>query len=186
MIFTILFFIFVIAASIEGRRAVFLSKEKPERIDKEWAMFIPLVTYIMIISAGVVEYFISGRQMNFTVSLLGLVVFIIGRTLRNLSISTLGRSWSIHVKSDNVECVIKKGPYRYTRHPYYLGSLVVLSGVLLIANSYYSFLLVIFIQAPLYFIRMRIEEKELSKKFGTEYSVYKKETPLFPRIKKAI
>jgi len=172
--FTVLFLIFVTIVFIEGARAVFLAKGKLERIGKERVTFIPLVSYIMIIAGGIGEYFIAGRQIRFIVSFSGVAVFIIGVSLRNLSIRTLGTSWSIHVCADNVERIVKKGPYRYIRHPYYLGSLFILLGLLLASNSYYSILLIFLLQVPLYLIRIALEEKELVRKFGEEYVIYKR------------
>ncbi|MCX5692561.1 MAG: isoprenylcysteine carboxylmethyltransferase family protein [Candidatus Omnitrophica bacterium] len=128
----------------------------------------------MIVAGGIGEYFIAGRQIRFIVSFSGVAVFIIGVSLRNLSIRTLGTSWSIHVCADNVERIVKKGPYRYIRHPYYLGSLLSLLGILLISNSYYAIMLIVLVQLPLYLMRMRLEEECLLEKFGKEYIVYKK------------
>lgn len=172
--FTVLYLIFVIIASIEGRRAIFMSKGRLEKIDRDWATLMPLSAYVMIMASGISEYFIITRQVNFIASFTGSILFMAGRSLRNHSIQALGNYWSIHVKADSVGQIVHAGPYKYISHPYYISSLVSLAGVLLISNSYYSILLIFLFQLPLYIMRIYMEERELAGKFGKEYILYKK------------
>lgn len=77
------------------------------------------------------------------------------------------------------------GPYRYTRNPMALGAILWLSGWSLIGNSLMALLggVGLFALAVLSYDKW-VEEKELSKKFGRQYEIYKKETPFFiPRFK---
>ena len=78
--------------------------------------------------------------------------------------------------------LVKKGIYARTRHPMYLGIILILIGIPLISSSLlvalYSFITILMI-----FWLIRYEEKHLAKKFGKEYEKYKKETPiLFPEF----
>lgn len=76
--------------------------------------------------------------------------------------------------------LITKGPYKYVRNPMLVGLFIQLFGYGLFFNSLSLF----FIVAPViilfcYFELKLIEEPELEKRFGKEYSDYKKNVPMF-------
>lgn len=79
--------------------------------------------------------------------------------------------------------VIKEGPYRIIRHPAYLGLILAFYGLGIAFNSRFSLSTTTFIVIPIIFYRAKEEEKELIKKFGEEYIMYMKGTPMFlPKI----
>lgn len=186
IIFTVSFLFSVAFVSINSIRMVFLSKRESERITEEWSTVVSLLVYAVITFSGIAEYFIVSRNINFTVSLLGLGILTTGMLLRNLSIRALGKSWSIHTKADKVKKIIRRGPYMYLRHPYYLGSLAILLGILLMANSYYSLIMFFLFQIPVYIFRAYIEEEMLLRKFREEYYVYQKRVPAFVPLKEVL
>ena len=59
------------------------------------------------------------------------------------------------------------------KHPYYLGVMLELAGVCMIANAFYSLSLVFFVQLPLLVIRIFFEEKTLVNYFGDRYEKYR-------------
>ena len=74
------------------------------------------------------------------------------------------------------------GPYKYIRHPLYLGETVRNFGIVVIFSSIYGILLVMIGTAFLLF-RMNLEEEMLVKAFGSYYEDYKKNTKrLIPYI----
>lgn len=76
--------------------------------------------------------------------------------------------------------VIKKGPFRFVRHPIYLASILLYTGFLVISVSLLS-TLVWFIVIVFYYYIARYEEKILIVEFGEEYLQYPKEVSmLFP------
>jgi len=151
-----------------------MAKGMYESVAGKWNTIFPVSSYIIIVIVGIAEYFFIARNTNLLISFIGGLVFLLGVFLRDFSIKTLGDSWSIHVKADHVKALVIKGPYRYLNHPYYIGSLITIFGFLLIPNSYHTVLLVLFLQAPLYIFRMRLEEIELKKRFGTQFLSYKR------------
>jgi len=80
--------------------------------------------------------------------------------------------------------LITDGPYAYTRNPMMTGLFMVLAGIGILCRS----VTLTFIMTPLFvFISILefkyLEEPELEKRFGKEYSEYKKKTPLIiPKI----
>ena len=71
----------------------------------------------------------------------------------------------------------KKGLMKLTRHPIYVGTLLILIGYFLFSPTTTS--LIILLVSTLYiFIGIRLEETRLIKEFGEEYLEYKKEVPM--------
>ena len=64
------------------------------------------------------------------------------------------------------------GPYRYTRHPLYLGSSLIGVGMAIIANNLVVALIVIAYLAMTLTAAMRSEEAHLREKFGDAYDAY--------------
>lgn len=91
--------------------------------------------------------------------------------------------WNIHIGSELEKnlSVVNRGPYKFVRHPIYLGIILDLLGIALITNAFYSILIIIIINSPLYFWRAFKEEKNNIKKFGDEYVKYCGQTSfMFP------
>jgi protein-S-isoprenylcysteine O-methyltransferase Ste14 len=68
--------------------------------------------------------------------------------------------------------VTQSGPYRYTRHPLYLGSSLIGIGMALAANNVVVFVIVIAYLALTLTAAMRSEEAHLREKFGDAYDAY--------------
>lgn len=132
----------------------------------------------------IVEYFVLQREINFTVTALGLFMFIASFVIRNQCSKTLGEFRTIHIEIREKHSLIKQGLYRYVRHPWYSAIMLEVLSLPLIPNAYYTFLVALLIYIPLLLVRVRIEEKALIEKFGKEYIEYKKEVAAFLPIKK--
>jgi protein-S-isoprenylcysteine O-methyltransferase Ste14 len=108
-----------------------------------------------------------------------------GLIIRNWAIRSLAEYWSIHLEIRKDHKLTRKGPYKYIRHPAYLGMILEVCGIPLIVNSYFIFLFSIVVYIPLLILRVYYEEKEHFRIFGRKYLTYKKQTGAFtPRIRK--
>lgn len=75
--------------------------------------------------------------------------------------------------------LITEGPYRYLRHPLYLGDLLLTLGVLLaLAPPPFVVGLVLFLGLLEYGLIINAEEWELNLRWGREYWRYRADTPL--------
>jgi protein-S-isoprenylcysteine O-methyltransferase Ste14 len=90
----------------------------------------------------------------------------------------------VHIEIRDHHRLIKEGPYKYMRHPYYLSVMLELAGFPLIPNAYFSFLISLCFYFPLVFIRLYLEEIEMINKFGDSYNLYKNEIRGLLPIKK--
>ena len=156
----------------------FLRKCKKGRgqIIHQWTLFALSAVHISIGVLTVIEYCIVDRTINYAITLLGLIVYFLSFFLRKWAIKTLGEFHSINIEIKECHQIIKEGPYKYLRHPYYLSVMLELLGFPLIPNAYFSFCCSVFVYIPLVLVRLYLEEKAMIKKFGNEYFKYKKET----------
>ncbi|MCK4575396.1 isoprenylcysteine carboxylmethyltransferase family protein, partial [candidate division WOR-3 bacterium] len=70
--------------------------------------------------------------------------------------------------------LILEGPFRFSRHPMYLGMVVGLLGVAIILGSLIAFLVPIAFLITMHIVFIRHEEKALEQTFGQEHWDYKK------------
>ncbi len=68
------------------------------------------------------------------------------------------------------------GPYRFVRHPGYLGSLLCLNGIALASGSTLAVLASIAATLAAYTYRIRVEDAMLVAAFGAPYESYRRET----------
>ena len=84
-------------------------------------------------------------------------------------------------KRDKPE-VIQTGPFRFVRHPIYLGAILLYLGLVIFTLSLASAAFLIVIIAGYIYIA-RYEERILTEAFGEDYREYMKKTGmLFPRL----
>ena len=76
----------------------------------------------------------------------------------------------------------KRGPYNWVRHPIYLGFNITILGMGLVAGSRGLAWVIAPSFLPVWVAYALLEERGLVKRFGNEYSRYKQQVGLFPRI----
>ena len=79
---------------------------------------------------------------------------------------------------ENTTALVKKGAYKYIRHPLYSSLLFLAWGAFLKDISIPSLILVI-LSTVLLFLTGKMEEKENSARFGKSYADYVRETRMF-------
>ena len=94
--------------------------------------------------------------------IIGAIVAIIGESLRVWAAGHLEKSKEVTMS----------GPYRYTRHPLYLGSSLIGIGMVIVANHLVVAIIVMAYLALTLTAAMRSEEAHLREKFGDAYDAY--------------
>lgn len=110
-----------------------------------------------------------------TPNFVGLALIIVGFTIHLVAKGTLRRfhSSALVIRKDHQ--LITRGIYRFTRHPIYLGMIIVCIGVPVYASSLYG-LLTMSALIPIFLNRIRMEERMLTNEFGDAYRTYKEAT----------
>jgi protein-S-isoprenylcysteine O-methyltransferase Ste14 len=106
----------------------------------------------------------------------GVAIMISGVVFRRYVISFLGKFFTATVQIHKDHQLIKAGPYRYIRHPSYLGILILALGNGIALANWISLLLCIVLPAIGIMQRIKVEEKELYYHFGEQYQNYRKST----------
>jgi len=183
--FTILFVLFMVIMAIHRIHSTFFEqREKGGKIEKKWTLYALTTAHFIVGIGTTIEYFWVRREINYIVSGIGLGMFSVALAGRNWATRTLGKLHSPHIEIKKKHQLIKKGPYKYLRHPYYSSVIFEILGVPLIPNSYYAFCLALLVYIPLLFLRVWFEEKVMAQTFGEEYYQYKKEVPEYLPIRK--
>lgn len=77
-----------------------------------------------------------------------------------------------------------RGPYRYVRHPVYLGLILILAGIALRLGSWLGVAATILLFLPAVIYRAFLEEEALALRFGKEWDEYRMRTGLLvPRTR---
>lgn len=139
-------------------------------------MFLSIITAILFASA-------SFAMLPAWFFYPGIVVMILGIIFRQWSIVVLGRFFSGTVSTQEGQKVVKKGPYKYIRHPSYTGALLILIGIGLTLQSWGAVITLILFFCVAYGYRIYVEEKVLISELGNSYIEYKNKTKkLIPYI----
>jgi protein-S-isoprenylcysteine O-methyltransferase Ste14 len=104
---------------------------------------------------------------------------VCGIALREWAVLSLSRSFTVVVTILSGQELVRRGPYRWIRHPAYSGSILSLVGFPLSLGTWAGGLLVLVLSLAGYHYRVQIEEKALLEAFGDEYREYMQHTSRF-------
>jgi methyltransferase len=110
--------------------------------------------------AMLAESWLRPRGMS-TTALAGLIVFAAAKLLKYWAIYTLGRRWTFRVLVPPGSGRTLAGPYRFMRHPNYLGVMGELAGFALLSGAYWTGAASVVAFAALLHARIRVEERAL-------------------------
>jgi protein-S-isoprenylcysteine O-methyltransferase Ste14 len=126
-------------------------------------------------SIGALKYGDAGRYT-------GLILMIPGFLLMQAAEKYLDKQFSIQVTLQENHKLIQNGPYRFIRHPRYLGILAFFLGISLAFRSLIGMLLIIAL-ALVFVWRIYTEESLMHQEFGKEWEAYRDHSwRIFPFI----
>ena len=111
-------------------------------------------------------------------ALCGCLVAIAGSALVLRSRGELGSAWSFVPTADQSVGLVTTGPYRFVRHPIYLGLSMLAMGEALAFASWPSVVVAFFAIVPTFVWRACAEERLLTDTFGDRYDYYRKQTKM--------
>jgi protein-S-isoprenylcysteine O-methyltransferase Ste14 len=140
-----------------------------------------VIWFVIVVSmaAAMGTQRISAARMPFprsTVHLVGLLVLLVGLTIRWMAIITLGRFFTVNVAVHQDHRIVQTGLYRVVRHPSYLGLLIAFLGLGIAFANWLSLLVLV---VPIFVAlgaRIAIEERVLHEALGAEYGAYCRRT----------
>lgn len=110
----------------------------------------------------------QGEIFNFV----GMGLIIAGLLLRGLAVYQLKQYFTVDVALHADHQLVRRGLYRYLRHPSYTGSLMSFFGLGIAFANWLSVLCISLPILTVFLYRIRLEEAELQQHFGQDYLDY--------------
>ena len=149
--------------------------------------WIVIPFFIIVFSCYIDQWFrLPKFRFGLINPVIGLVFMVVGWLFANWTVRvqfTVGKGTPIPLMA--TQKLIVKGPYTYCRNPMTLGTDLFYLGIALWLGSISALGLgLVYPVGILIYIKL-VEERELEKRFGSEYLEYRRNTPfLIPGIKK--
>ena len=110
-----------------------------------------------------------------SVAWVGVALGICGVALRLWALLTLRERYTRTLLVQDEHSVERGGPYRWVRHPGYLGSLLCLNGIALASGNSVTLLASLAATLGAYSYRIRVEDAMLVAAFGDNYDEYRRQ-----------
>jgi protein-S-isoprenylcysteine O-methyltransferase Ste14 len=144
--------------------------------DNKSTIFILLTFFVVLVLSAVLNFFELGIFKNIQVARIGILIMLLGISIRIISMLTLSKFYTRTLITVNNQELVKKGIYRIIRHPGYLGTILIWGFAGLAMQNFIIFLVAIILVLTAYYYRIVNEEKMLLTTFGNKYLEYKKQS----------
>jgi methyltransferase len=125
--------------------------------------YAAIVAVHVLFFAGCVAEWVWGRWSGLGPwTWAGAALFLAGEALRYSSMAALGGRWSTRVYALEGQPLVRRGPYRFLRHPIYLGVALELAGLTLAFGLWGTLVAVSVLNLLALRRRIRIEESALA------------------------
>jgi len=141
--------------------------------DRFWVRYLLTYAWWFLVLGSLLEHALTLRS-NSTVTIVGIVLAVAGILLDLWAGNTLSKSLGKRIDTWREMRIIETGPYRWIRHPSYAASMLVVVGLPLVMNAYYSLLLSA-VLIVLFMQRLLLEETFLAQRLPT-YAAYVQRT----------
>jgi protein-S-isoprenylcysteine O-methyltransferase Ste14 len=149
------------------RRGAKLANVRAELLFR--AMFLGAILVWPVGRAVIPGAGIDGGAWLFT---LGMVIGWLGLLLRWWSFVSLGKYFTVTVRTSEDQLVVEHGPYRVLRHPSYTGLLLIFAGGGLVTANWVSAAGAVGVLLIALIYRLRIEERALHDALGSRYQQF--------------
>ena len=143
--------------------------------DKAGVLMFPPLLYLLVLATGIlISYFFPKQLIGFSIALpMGIIISMAGIASLIFAAHLFRKNKNPVNPSGSTQLIISNGIYKYTRNPMYLSLTIIYTGISIITNAWFSFVLLF----PLLIVVQKgiieREEKYLTRKFGDEYLAYK-------------
>jgi protein-S-isoprenylcysteine O-methyltransferase Ste14 len=118
----------------------------------------------------------GGLRFGGAVNAAGVILCLAGLSLRYWSRRVLGRFFTIGVVRQEGHEVITGGPYRFVRHPGYLGLLFFYTGLPLVVGSRIGLLALTLPAVIVFVLLVVVEDDKLESALGDPYTAYRRKS----------
>ena len=107
-------------------------------------------------------------------NLLGLIPLVIGITLNLIADGAFHRAGTTVKPFQESSSLLTDGVYRFSRHPMYLGFVLILIGAAALLGALTPWVMIPIFVALMEVVFIQVEERMLGEKFGPAWLAYKK------------
>ncbi len=115
------------------------------------------------------RFFPEGMIIDF----IGFAIIVSGLAFAVWARVHLGRYWSARITLAKDHQLIQTGPYRFVRNPIYFGGLVAVLGTAIVEGELRGVLAIVLLVIA-FLRKIRLEERYLRERLGSEYIEYQK------------
>lgn len=133
-----------------------------------------LVSMLALLIAWVLNWIQIGT-LPLWVGWLGILIALTGLLFRWWANRVLGEFYTRTLKVTEHQSIVRTGPYRWIRHPGYLGSILIWTGAAAASANWITLLIVLMAMLLVYIYRIETEEKMLLST-QAEYAQYREQT----------
>lgn len=140
----------------------------------------------IVFYAAIIEWLVPGTRLEVIVVPLpaavrwsGQGILLAGILLVWWAFETLGPHYRGGLGLWDDHRLVTRGPYRWVRHPVYLGFVVAIVGVGLLSANWVAGASGVLLTSAIPLLRVGLEEAELERRFGAEYRDYRTRTGAF-------
>ena len=166
---------FIVFAQLARGRAV-AKRGGSIRVSTGLAQLVP---YFFWAPYAVVVFRVGPEvQLPDGIVVLGVGLTALGIALAMWAVITLGRHYDLVLEIHAGHQLVRRGPFRWTRHPVYTGLIVHFAGACLATGNLLLAAGTVLVTIPAFVARARAEERLLREEFGAEYDRYVDEVPM--------
>ncbi len=134
--------------------------------------FFPSV-FVLLVVTTTPELPFNSTRLDYWLDRVGLAVIILGQGCRLLAVGSVDNiRRGGHRKHIAAHLLIRTGIFAHTRNPLYLGNLLIVTGLVVIANCRWWYFLVLPGFVGVYWAIVLAEEEFLRRQFGPAYTAY--------------
>ena len=157
------FLIFIIFFILQRLSELFIARRNEKWLLSQGAVqygqehypFMIALHTLFIISI-IIEYLLSGQP---AISWLFLVLFIIVLSFKFWALSSLGKYWNTKIYRVPGVYPVKRGPYKFLRHPNYMEVVCEIAIIPLVFHLYYTAVIFTLLNAAMLYVRIGVENK---------------------------
>lgn len=136
------------------------------------SFWVIIVAYIICLGIMTGEFWKYPPNAMSYAGYAGIVLIFIGGILRILARQELDRFFTFKVVIQEGHLLIKRGPFKYIRHPTYLANIFIMLGLAIALQTTFGIIAVVVFFIPAVIYRIGAEEKLMYDEFGKEYLDY--------------
>jgi len=156
----IIFIVFLITQRftelyISRRNEKWLLSQGAIEYGREHYPYIVALHTLFIVSLIMEYYLAGGKQISYIFALL----FILLLTFKYWVLSSLGYYWNTRIYRIPSAVPVRKGPYKFFKHPNYVDVVLEIAIIPLVFHLYYTALIFSVLNAVLLSVRIRVENR---------------------------